>query len=72
MADFDTNSADMLTRAQEIRLRATFLALPWLGAGIAAMASGGINDPLIALAFGFMMVGLRNHAAGSWPTGRLP
>gem|GEM_PF-1718683 len=59
MADFDTNSADMLTREQEIRLRATFLALPWLGAGIAAMASGGINQPLIALAFGFMMVGLR-------------
>ncbi len=59
MADFDTNSADMLTREQEIRLRATFLALPWLGAGFGALASGGINQPLIALAFGFAMVGLR-------------
>jgi CRP-like cAMP-binding protein len=59
MADFDSNSADMLTRAQEIRLRATILAMPWLGAGIAAMSSSGANQPLVALAFGFATVGLR-------------
>lgn len=59
LAETSYASADIVPRKEEIRLRATFLILPWACAGCVALASGGTDPLLIALAFGFAMVGLR-------------
>ena len=62
IANFDSNAVDMLTRAEELRLRASFLALPWIGCGLAAIASGGGiagGSFLMTFAFAFALVGLR-------------
>ncbi len=64
MAEFETTSIDMLTRMEEIRVRATLLILPWLAAGLVALLVNsttevGTGAMLSALAIAFALVGLR-------------
>ncbi len=64
LAEFETTPIDMLTRMEEIRVRATLLILPWLAAGCVAMlvnstSEVGTGTMLSALAIAFALVGLR-------------
>ncbi len=64
MAEFETTPIDMLTRMEEIRVRATLLILPWVAAGLLVLLSNstfdaGTGGTISALAIAFALVGLR-------------
>lgn len=58
VADFDFNSVDMLSRTDELRMRATFLLMPWVAAGAFAALGGVNNKTTTAIALAFALHGL--------------